>query len=204
MDATTKMCGTALVRSARRGVYAALAVGLAIAAMASPRPEQAPARCSIDSSTTPAWPWRARYFTSTGARGVHEAVAVLGPAGSPVAQLHRGTALSFEELEIAARGAAADAGAVRHLLRAGGLRLLLEVAYDHLERRPIQSFGQHRHGRGADRRVHVVDIRLLDGREPGASLHQATVGFERLTEAGKAERLDDVVQRATLHSRADR
>ncbi len=49
MDATTRMSGTALVRSARRGGYVALAGGLAIAAMACssggrpPEPTQPPA-----------------------------------------------------------------------------------------------------------------------------------------------------------------
>src|SRR5947209_18237239 len=98
-------------------------------------------------------PGRRARFQSTGARGVHQPVAVLGPTGSPVAQLQRGAALSLEKLEIAARRAAAYTRALGYVLGAGGLRPLPEVAYDHLERGPIQSFGQHRRGRGADRRV---------------------------------------------------
>src|SRR5947209_11901411 len=139
-----------------------------------------------------------------GAGGVHQPVAVLGPAGSSVAQLQRGATLSLEKLEIAARRAAADAGALGYVQRAGRLRQLPQVAYDHLECGPIQSFGQRWRGRGADCRVHVVDVRLLDGREPGASLHKTTVRFERLTEAREVERLDDVMQRTTLHSGANR
>ena len=56
--------------------------------------------------------------------GVDQAIAVFGATRRAVAQLERGAALGFEELQGATGGAAADAGAIGHVLGAGGVRTL--------------------------------------------------------------------------------
>src|SRR5829696_1236195 len=127
------------------------------------------------------------------------AVEMLRPSGGAVAKTELDGAERLQVLEVAARSAAADAGALRNVRRRHLAGRLACGVDDEAKRWAGDTFGQPLRPVDPKEGKEMVDVALAGLAQPPHSLRQRGVPLEPLPEGLEDERLDEVVDDAALH-----